>query len=54
MTTDLNNQAITVGVIEALSDDKIVLKITGTDYQLHLLHSPVFVLYPNHIIELRS
>ncbi len=37
MTTDLNNQAITGGVIEALSDDKIVLKITGTDYQLHLV-----------------
>ncbi len=37
MTTDLNNQAITGGVIEELSDDKIVLKISGTEYQLHLV-----------------
>lgn len=37
MTTDLQSQAITGGVIESVSDDMIVLKITGTDYQLHLV-----------------
>lgn len=37
MTTDQHGQAITGGVIESVSDDKIVLKITGTDYQLHLV-----------------
>lgn len=37
MTTDLHSQAITGGVIESVSDDKIVLNITGTDYQLHLV-----------------
>ena len=37
MTTDLQSQAITGGIIESVSDDMIVLKITGTDYQLHLV-----------------
>ena len=37
MPTDLHSQAITGGVIEVLSDDKIVLKISGTEYQLHLV-----------------
>lgn len=37
MTTDLHSQAIAGGIIDSLSDDKIVLNITGTEYQLHLV-----------------
>lgn len=32
----LDQRAIARGIIESLSDDKIVLKISGSDYRLHL------------------
>lgn len=36
MTTDIHSQDIVRGVLESLSDQKVVISVPGTDYQLHL------------------
>lgn len=38
-TLPIESQEIVRGVLESLSEDKIVLSIPGTDYQIHLLPS---------------
>lgn len=37
MTAELQSQDIARGVVEALSDGKIVLSVPGTSYQIHLV-----------------
>ncbi|MEM7228219.1 MAG: hypothetical protein AAF432_05310 [Planctomycetota bacterium] len=37
MNTELDTQGIARGILRAVSDDELILAISGTDYQLHLM-----------------
>lgn len=39
MTSEVDTQGIARGILRSVSDDKIVLSISGTDYRLHLTPS---------------